>query len=387
MTTATTKTYQRFTRSQRIEHLLILASFVILALTGLPQKYAGQPWAETMIGLFGGIETTRVIHRVAATVLMLESVYHVVAVTFKIYVRRVHLTMLPGLQDARDFWGLILYLLGRRPQRPAMGRYAFDEKVEYWSLVWGTLIMILTGFMLWNPISTTRFLPGEFIPAAKAAHGGEALLAVLAIIVWHMYHVHLRTFNKSMFTGVLSEEEMRHEHPAELAAIKMGAATRVLDPQKMQQRQRLFLPVAAVLSVALLGGVYWFVSFEQTAIITLPVRATVVVFAPQTPTPIPPTPTSAPIAPPATGVITWDGIIGPLFAQKCVACHGALGNLSLASYADAQKGGKSGPIFVAGKPDDSLVTMVLSGAAHPIKLGEPELAQIKAWIEAGALEK
>lgn len=385
--TATTKTYQRFSRSQRVEHLLIIASFVILALTGLPQKFIGQPWAEMMIGLFGGIETTRVIHRVSATVLMLESVYHVVAVVYKIYVRRVALSMLPGPQDVRDFWGLILYLLGRRPERPAMGRYAFDEKVEYWSLVWGTLIMILTGFMLWNPISTTRFLPGEFIPAAKAAHGGEALLAVLAIIVWHMYHVHLRTFNKSMFTGKLSEEAMRREHPAELAAIKMGAARRTLDPQKMQRRQRLFYPAAAVLSAALLSGVYLFVTFEQTAITTLPARATVVVFAPQTPTPIPPMPTSAPIAQPATGVITWDGVIGPLFAQKCVVCHGALGNLSLASYADAQKGGKSGPIFVAGKPNDSLVTTVLSGASHPIKLNEPELAQIKAWIGAGAPEK
>ena len=229
--TTTTKTYLRFSLSQRIEHLLMVAAFVVLALTGLPQKFIGQPLAEIMIGLFGGIEVTRVIHRVAAIVLMLESVYHVVVVAYKIYVRRVSLSMLPDLQDVRNFGGLILYLLGRRSERPAMGRYAFDEKVEYWSLVWGTLIMILTGFMLWNPISTTRFMPGEFIPAAKAAHGGEALLAVLAIIVWHMYHVHLRTLNKSMFTGKLSEEEMLHEHPAELAAIRMGTATRPLDPQ------------------------------------------------------------------------------------------------------------------------------------------------------------
>ena len=385
--TTTTKTYLRFSLSQRIEHLLMVAAFVVLALTGLPQKFIGQPLAEIMIGLFGGIEVTRVIHRVAAIVLMLESVYHVVVVAYKIYVRRVSLSMLPDLQDVRNFGGLILYLLGRRSERPAMGRYAFDEKVEYWSLVWGTLIMILTGFMLWNPISTTRFMPGEFIPAAKAAHGGEALLAVLAIIVWHMYHVHLRTLNKSMFTGKLSEEEMLHEHPAELAAIRMGTATRPLDPQKMQRRQRLFYPTAGVLSVALLIGLYLFVSFEQTAITTLPVRATVVVFVPQTPTPIPQTPTPAPSTPPAVGAVTWDGFIGPLFVQKCVACHGALGNLSLASYADAQKGGKSGPIFTAGKSDESLVVTILSGSAHPLKLSDPEMAQIGAWIDAGAPEK
>lgn len=403
--TATTKTYQRFSLSQRVEHILMLAAFVILALTGLPQKFIGQPWAEGMIGLFGGIETTRIIHRVAATTLMLETVYHLVSVSYKVYVRRTSMTMLPGLQDVRDFWGLVLYLVGRREEQPAMGRYAFDEKVEYWSLVWGTLIMILTGFMLWNPISTTRFLPGQFIPAAKAAHGGEALLAVLAIIVWHMYHVHVRKFNKSMFTGVLTEAEMLHEHPRELAAIKMGTATRAVDPVLMRRRQRLFYPVAGVLSVALLIGLYKFVSFEQTAITTLPVRATVVVFAPQTPTPIPSTPTPAPVAStptpspdastptpgpdssPAAATVTWDGFVGPLFAQKCAACHGAIGNLSLATYADAQKGGKSGPIFVAGNSSASLVLKVLTSGAHPIKLSDDELAQVKAWIDAGALEK
>ncbi|MCS7039976.1 MAG: hypothetical protein NZP34_10260, partial [Caldilineales bacterium] len=75
--------------------------------------------------------------------------------------------------------------------------------MEYWAVIWGTAVMIITGFMLWNPITTTKFLPGSWIPAAKAAHGGEALLAFLAIIVWHVYNVHIKTFNRSMFTGKL----------------------------------------------------------------------------------------------------------------------------------------------------------------------------------------
>ncbi len=73
-----------------------------------------------------------------------------------------------------------------------MDRYTWEEKVEYWSLLWGTIVMIVTGFMLWNPIATARFLPGEFIPAAQVVHGGEALLAILAVLVWHFYSVHLR---------------------------------------------------------------------------------------------------------------------------------------------------------------------------------------------------
>jgi hypothetical protein len=82
--------------------------------------------------------------------------------------------------------------------------------------------MAITGFILWNPIASANLLPGEFIPAAKEVHGGEALLAVLAIIVWHMYHVHIRHFNKSMFTGRMTEEEMLEDHPLELADIKAG---------------------------------------------------------------------------------------------------------------------------------------------------------------------
>ena len=115
-----------------------------------------------------------------------------------------------------------MYYFGLRKHKAYYGRYNYAEKAEYLAVVWGTVIMGITGFMMWNPIATTRYLPGEFIPAAKAAHGGEAVLAVLAIIIWHFYHVHIRHLNKSMFTGKITEKEMAHEHPAELAQIKAG---------------------------------------------------------------------------------------------------------------------------------------------------------------------
>ena len=97
--------------------------------------------------------------------------------------------------------------------------------------------MIATGFMLWNPIATARLLPGEFIPAAQVVHGGEALLAILAVLVWHFYAVHLRQFNRSMFTGELSEEEMEHEHPLELERIKAGKAEAAADPAVLARRR------------------------------------------------------------------------------------------------------------------------------------------------------
>jgi cytochrome b subunit of formate dehydrogenase len=261
--------YPRFTLTQRIEHWLLTLSFTILALTGLPQKFVGNPWAEGMMAAMGGIEAVRHIHRASAVVLMVLTIYHGAAVTYKVFVQRLSLTMNPGWQDAKDMFGVIGYNLGLTKIRPKLPRYNFEEKMEYWAVVWGTVIMAITGFMLWNPIATAKFLPGSFIPAAKAAHGGEALLAVLAIIIWHFYGVHLRRFNKSMFLGSLSRVSMEHEHGLELEQIETDTLPPSAPPEDEARRARVFLPVALVICVVLLMGVYWFVTLEETAIETV----------------------------------------------------------------------------------------------------------------------
>ncbi len=220
----------------------------------------------------GGLETVRLVHRWAATVLMLVTVYHLLAVAHRILVRRVSLSMLPRYQDVVDGLQAVRYNLGLAKERPRTDRYTWEEKVEYWSLIWGTLVMIATGFMLWNPVATARFLPGQWIPAAQVVHGGEALLAILAVLVWHFYSVHIRQFNRSMFTGQLSEPEMEHEHPLDLERIKAGKGRPALDPAVLARRQKIFLPVAGVVAALLLAGIFWFVTFEQTAIETLPLK-------------------------------------------------------------------------------------------------------------------
>lgn len=280
--------YQRFHWTQQIAHALLLSSFTLLGITGLPQKYPLSSWGQFLIGAFGGIETTRTIHHIAAVILMLLSIYHILDVGYKIFVRRVRLTMLPGVKDIKDALQSFSYNLGVAKKRPQMGRYTFEEKMEYWALVWGTVIMGITGFLMWNPIASTRLMPGEIIPAAKAAHGGEALLAVAAIILWHLYGVHIKRFNKSMFTGKLSEDEMLHEHPLELADIKAGLSERPVDPKTLRKRQIIYWPVAAILALIMLFGVYGFVRVEKTAITTLPLEEdSVPVYMPRTPTPPP----------------------------------------------------------------------------------------------------
>jgi cytochrome b subunit of formate dehydrogenase len=263
-------TYARFSLSDRVQHAVMAASFLVLTVTGLPQKYIylSNRYLDDLIDRMGGLETVRVVHRWAATVLMVVTVYHVLAAAHRVLVRRRPLSMLPRFQDVLDGLQAVRYNLGLAKERPRMDRYTWEEKVEYWSLIWGTAVMVATGFMLWNPVATARFLPGQWIPAAQVVHGGEALLAILAVLVWHFYSVHFRHLNRSMLTGEMTEHEMEHEHPLELERLKAGAL-RPPDPAAMARRQKVFLPVAGVVAALLLAGIWWFVTFEQTAIVTV----------------------------------------------------------------------------------------------------------------------
>lgn len=264
------KQYPRFSASDRMEHIVLLVSFTMLALTGLPQRYADTQFARDWIDLLGGIESIRFLHRFFATMLMAGAIYHGGTVTYKIYVRGVRLSMLPTWTDVRNVWEFLMFNLGFRKAHPKMPRYNFGEKAEYLALVWGTIIMIITGFMLWNPIATTEFLPGVVVPIARLAHSAEALLAVLSIIIWHMYNVHIKRFNRAMFTGKISHEEMVEEHALELEAIQNGTAKVVVPPEILEKRKRRFWPYAVVMTTILTAGLIWFVTFEDTALETVP---------------------------------------------------------------------------------------------------------------------
>jgi cytochrome b subunit of formate dehydrogenase len=379
--------FLRFDIFQRIEHLVFLLSFGMLGLTGLIQKFAASPVAEFILRVLGGIETTRLIHRTASIAMMLVTAFHIIGVLYRIFVKRVTFDMIPSLEDFKHLFQDILFYLGKRKKKAAYGRYSYAEKVEYFAVVWGTIIMGVTGFMMWNPIATARLLPGEYIPAAKAAHGGEAILAVLAIILWHFYHVHFRHLNKSMFTGALTRKEMEHEHPTELAHIEARMEPAPLSEEVLHKRQRVFIPSAILISVLFGFGIITFVTLEETAIKTIPPGETAQAFVPLTPTP---EPTLAPSPTPADMLtITWDGGLEGLFRNRCSTCHGftSVGGLSFATYEQALQGGDSGPAIVPGNPEASILTQIQSAGNHPGQLSEEELEQVIEWILAGAPKK
>ena len=269
MVTETKEMVRRFPVSARFEHIVLLTAFTVLALTGLPQKYAQAPWAEALIAFLGGIETVRIIHRVAATALMAEAIYHGGMITFKLFVLGEPPYLLPKLKDLFDLFGVMAYNLGIRKEHPKMERFNFEEKLEYWAVIWGMGVMIATGFMLWNPIATTRFLPGEAIPAAKQAHGSEAFLAVVAIITWHFYNV-LSHGNFSIFTGWIRRDIMEEKHAQELEEIDEDMVHVAPPSDVIKKRLRWFIPLAIVMTTLLVAALIWFVTFEQTAITTIP---------------------------------------------------------------------------------------------------------------------
>ncbi|MBU2609806.1 MAG: cytochrome b/b6 domain-containing protein, partial [Chloroflexi bacterium] len=148
------RTYIRFSLARRIEHLTMLLSFSALGVTGLVQKYAASDLSIAIVNLVGGIENLRTIHHLAAIVMMFGTMYHIILAGYHVFVKRSRLSMLPALQDIKDGWQALRYNFGLAKSYPQMGRYTFEEKLEYWAFVWGTIVMGLTGFMMWNPVTT-----------------------------------------------------------------------------------------------------------------------------------------------------------------------------------------------------------------------------------------
>lgn len=209
----------RFGVLARLEHLVLMISFIVLALTGLAEKYYQSATGAWLIAHLGGIEATRWMHHLFAFVFIGVAVFHLGFMVYHLAVRKGQPTMVPTLKDARDAIGYLRYCIGLTDRKPQFGRYDYRQKFEYWGIIFGGLIMLLSGATLMWPVIVTRFLPGGVVPAAQEFHSNEALLALLTIVVWHFYSALFRpgTFpgDFTMFTGKISPERMLEEHPLE----------------------------------------------------------------------------------------------------------------------------------------------------------------------------
>jgi formate dehydrogenase gamma subunit len=216
--------FARFTRAQRWEHWLLFASFIVLLLTGLVQKYRTEAWAQDILATPDRLASIRTIHHIAAIVLTLEVLFHFGRAILLLARRKMPHHMFPTWQDVKDAGQMIRFLLFLTNKKPKFGKYNFEQKLTYWFLFFSIGIMVITGFIIWFPIQVTTVLPGGIVPAAKLAHSTEAVIAGIFVVIWHLYHVLVERLNLSMFTGRLNEDDMRRYHADEFERLTGEAA-------------------------------------------------------------------------------------------------------------------------------------------------------------------
>lgn len=218
---------ERFSPIRRVEHILVLTTFVALIVTGLPQKFEGD-FSNWVLGVLGGLDTARLIHRIAGIVFSIHASVHIVAFMVGMMLGRMRWTLLPTLQDLRDARQNLLYYLGLREKPPELPKFDYRQKFEYLGMVLGGLVMVASGLILLFPQLFASYLPGSLIPAARVAHSNEAMLALLVLIVWHLYGSHLSPevfpMDTSVFTGFMTKEELRERHVLEFRRLFPGEA-------------------------------------------------------------------------------------------------------------------------------------------------------------------
>ena len=222
---AGTRQYERMTLNERLQHGLMALSFMTLVITGFMLRYPETWWVEGIRSLSDSMFEYRSLwHRIGAVVMVAACLYHIFYTLFTQRGRRLIRDLLPARGDFVDSFRLIGYNLGISQQRPQFGRFSYIEKLEYWALVWGSLIMILSGFIMWFENSSIGLITKLGWDISRTVHFYEAWLATLSIFVWHFYFVIFNPtsypMNTAWLTGKISEEEMQIDHGLELARRK-----------------------------------------------------------------------------------------------------------------------------------------------------------------------
>jgi cytochrome b subunit of formate dehydrogenase len=214
------------------QHLLLTVSFVVLVISGFALRFDQSGFARLFFGWARGFEIRGLVHRIAALVFMFTVVWHMIFLSTA-RGRTFLQDIMPVRSDFRFFLQRILYNLGRRRETPRFKRFSYVEKAEYWALVWGTVVMILTGLMLWFDNWFIRFLPKGVLDVALVIHYWEAWLATLAILVWHMYSTvfnpQVYPMNPSWLTGMMPETMYAHEFPEHLKEARLDTDRMIKD--------------------------------------------------------------------------------------------------------------------------------------------------------------
>ena len=223
----------------RIAHWLVMVSFPVLVVTGFALKYPETWWARPLLIWEGSFAFRGLVHRVAGVMLLAGMGYHLVHLLVVRRDRRILPEMIPRLEDARELARMLAYNLGLADSPPTFSKFNYVEKIEYLAFLWGTVVMAATGFTLWFNNYALRHFPKWFSDAATALHYYEAILATLAILIWHMYTVifdpDVYPMDRAWLTGMAGADHLRHTRPRYYAELRRMQAE---EAQRREEEDR-----------------------------------------------------------------------------------------------------------------------------------------------------
>ncbi|MBI5360402.1 MAG: cytochrome b/b6 domain-containing protein [Planctomycetes bacterium] len=212
-------TVERFSLSMRIQHIGLLSTFSILAITGFALKYPSSFIGYPFRFIESGENIRSFIHRASAAVFTVICIYHVYFLLLTKRGRKELVEMMPVFKDFFDSMNMMFYYFGLQKAKPQFFKYGYVEKAEYWALIWGSVVMVVTGCFLWFENTAMLYFPKWIVDVAELVHLCEAILATLAIIVWHLYHVIINPdvypISWVWLSGRMDVEELKHKHGME----------------------------------------------------------------------------------------------------------------------------------------------------------------------------
>lgn len=210
---------ERLSLNQRVQHIILLISMIMLSITGLVLKFHSNPFSVWLIRIEGGIWVRGLIHRTFAIILILLSLYHILWVTFTDAGHRELMAITPRGKDVSDFFKKLAYNLGLSGTQPQFGKYDYLQKFQYWGVVAGTIVMVITGMILWFVNQSMAILPKWAIDLTLLVHGWDGVMIFIVLFLFHLYNVHLNPevfpMSWTWLDGKISLERLQHDHTLE----------------------------------------------------------------------------------------------------------------------------------------------------------------------------
>lgn len=205
---------RRFDVHQRIQHYVLMGSFIVLAVTGMLRGFPDWPTFQWFTGIFGGTGVLRLVHDIAAFTMIADGIYHLGYIGFGYFVKgKLPSAMMPRLKDLKDIIDTSLWIFGMRQHEPEYDHFQYGQKIDYWAIFWGMPVMVVTGMIMMFPAFFSQWFDGQWFGVVATAHRDEAVLAIGFILIVHMYYGHLQTsafpVNTVMFTGKMLKSKYK----------------------------------------------------------------------------------------------------------------------------------------------------------------------------------